>query len=413
MKRIIFGLAMTAIALPGAFAQDEFDDIYYNPKAKKESKRDSKKESNYIADFNSMDVDEYNRRGFYYETAVDTIGQTAENAEDFVYTQQIQKYYNPTIVVDNSNVLADILEDSYGNVEIVINNGYPTFTSIYTGSYGWAPSYYNWCVRPSWTWSYAWGPFSWSWNWRPYWSWDPYWNWGYGPSWAYYPTWGPSPAWGYYPPRPPRPHHHGYYSYNRPGAGRPYAPNAGWSHNTRPGGNYNGAGSMARPGSRPTRSPGAAGRPVTNTNRHNGHRQQSAATVNRNNRRVSGTGVSNSSRTMKSTKDIAGQRVNNAVTNTPTLTTKKRATLNNNRVTTTNKNKTNVTPSKRTTSTSSGNRINSTTNNRSYNSSGRNTTSNRRSYNTGTSRHSSGGGSYRSGGGASRGGGGGHRGGHR
>ena len=65
MKRILLGLAMTAIALPGAFAQDEFDDIYYNPKSKKETKKDSKNASNYIADFSSMDVDDYNRRGFY------------------------------------------------------------------------------------------------------------------------------------------------------------------------------------------------------------------------------------------------------------------------------------------------------------------------------------------------------------
>ncbi len=369
-----------------------------------------------------MDVDEYNRRGFYYETAVDTIGQAAENAEDFVYTQQIQKYYNPTIVVDNSDVLADILEDSYGNVEIVIDNGYPTFTSIYTGSYGWAPTYYNWCIRPSWTWNYAWGPVSWSWTWGPSWS----WGWGYGPSWAYYPAWGPTwgpgwgPSWGYYPPRPPHPHHHhGYYSYNRPGAGRPYAPNAGWSHNTRPGGNYNGV--AARPGSRPTRSPQATGRPVTNTNRNNGHRQRQTTTVNRNNTPVNGTRVGNGKRTMQSSKDISGQRVTNSVTNTPTLRTDKGTSVKNNRTTTVNKTNTTTARRRTTTTTSTDNRsYNTTTNrsNRSYNTTNNrsnrnyNTTNNRsnssnRSYNSGTARHSSG--SYRSGG--SRGGGGSHHGG--
>ncbi len=420
MKRILLGLAMTAIALPGAFAQDEFDDIYYNPKSKKETKKDSKNASNYIADFSSMDVDDYNRRGFYYETAVDTIGQTAENAEDFVYTQQIQKYYNPTIVVDNSDVLADILEDSYGNVEIVIDNGYPTFTSIYTGGYGWAPSYYNWCIRPSWSWNYAWGPFSWSWNWGPSWTWGPSWSWGYGPSWAYYP-----PAWGYYPPRPPhhgyyppRPPHNGHYSYNRPGAGRPYAPNAGWSHNTRPGGNYNGAGSVARPGSRPAGKPAASGRPVTNTNRYNGHRTQSSATV--------GTSRPAGNRTPQgAVTNTTGRRVSGAAAKEASVSTNVKTSGTNNRVsttksstnatkasgtmtTTTNRRSSTSTSTNRTTTTNS-NRSTST-NNRSYNTTNRSTTSNR-SYNTGTSR-SSGGGAYRGGGGASRGGGGGgHRGG--
>ena len=159
MNKFIIGLALTAIAFP-AVAQDEFDDIYYNPKSNSSNKeKKQKKQSNYIADFSSMDVDEYNRRGEqYYESPIDTIGTVVENQEDFVYTQQIQKYYNPTIVVNNSDVLADVLENSYGNVDIEIVNGSPVFTSIYTGGYGWAPSYYNWTYAPSWTWSYAWGP---------------------------------------------------------------------------------------------------------------------------------------------------------------------------------------------------------------------------------------------------------------
>ncbi len=76
-----------------------------------------------------MDVDDYNRRGFYYNSPVDTIGMSAEaELSDFVYTQQIQKYYNPTIVLDNSDMLADVLENSYGNVDIIINDfGIPSF----------------------------------------------------------------------------------------------------------------------------------------------------------------------------------------------------------------------------------------------------------------------------------------------
>lgn len=276
MRRMFLTLIATAMILPMATAQDEFDDIYYNPSKSKKtedsraSQTKKKSQSNYIADFGDMDVDEYNRRGFYYETPIDTIGETAENAEDFVYTQQIQKYYNPTIVVDNADVLADVLENSYGNVDITIENNTPVFTSIYTGGYGWAPSYYDWYYRPSWSWSYAYG-WRWpsvSWNIGPFWGYynpymygpyyyDPYYSYpmyypGYG---GYYPGYYPHhPAYGYYPPRPPHQGSH-HASNHRPGSFRPGSPNAGWSERTPNVRNYNGQrpgssnGTLARPGS--------------------------------------------------------------------------------------------------------------------------------------------------------------------
>ncbi len=423
MNRFLLGLAISAIAIPGAYAQDEFDDIYYNPKSKKESNKDSEANSNYIADFSSIDVDEYNRRGFYYESAVDTIGQAVENAEDFVYTQQIQKYYNPTIVVDNSDVLSDILENSYGNVEIVIDNGYPAFTSIYTGSYGWAPSYYNWCLRPAWTWSYAWGPFDWAWTWGPAWS------WGY-PSWSYYPSWG----WGYGPgwgPRPPRPLY-GFHHPSRPGATRPGAPNPGWSHNTRPGGNYNGGTSYGRPGSRPMARPASSSsggnmqRPVV------GRRNQTAVSAGamtggslKNN---TGTVRSSARSTQKASVNGAigsGNRINNTQTsvqngkttgtakvqnqtarqntvkaNTGTVnsnqTVKREAT---NRTATTNRATTTTT--NRSSATTNRSVTNQSTTNRSYNTSGNRNFSTGSSRSSGSvSRGSAGGGASRSGGGA-------------
>lgn len=425
MNRFILGLAMTAIVIPAVNAQDDYDDIYYNPKSKKETKKDTSKKSNYISDFGNMDVDDYNRRGFYYESAVDTIGQSVENAEDFVYTQQIQKYYNPTIVVDNSDVLADILEDSYGNVEIVIDNGYPTFTSIYTGSYGWAPSYYNWCMRPSWTWSYAWGPFNWTWNWGPAWAWGPAWDWGY-PAWSYYPVWGYGPGWGYDPgwgPRPPRPVYHGYARPSRPGATRPGAPNPGWSNSTRPGGNYNGGASMGRPGSRPMGRPAAG---TTNSHRYSDRRTQ-AATLSgskidpgliRTNRRAS---VTNSTASRQAVEKSGSDIMINGTTN------RSGSSVRNNRTNAT-ATRQNSTVGRSTTSVSKGASTNtvrrqSTTTQRTsnYNQSNRTTTHNynttrnsNRSYNSGSSYRSGGssrgGGSY---GGGSRSSGGGHRGGRR
>lgn len=411
MNRLILGLAVVAFSIQPVMAQDEYDDIYYNPKVGKTNNADSaekkQKESNYISDFSSMDVDEYNRRGFYYETPVDTIGQTAENSEDFVYTQQIQKYYNPTIVVDNADVLEDILEDSYGNVEIVIENGYPSFASVYSGVYGWLPGYYNWSVRPSWTWSYAWGPFSWTWNYGPS------WTWGYAPGWAYYNPWAYRP-WGYYPPRPPRPPHHGHhYAYNRPGAYRPVSPRPGWSNNTRPGVNYRGGGSAPRPGSSNFGRPGATSRPSNQSvsNRHSNrvlsNKAQSASgnlvkkePLQRQNSAVRNRAEKNSSMTTRSSSKINNASVvNSSKRNYNTTTTKRENSNRSYNTTQTNKS-------------SSGSRSN-----RSYNSS-RSTNSHNmnsvrsnssRSYNSGVSRSGSsrGGGSF---GGGHRSGGGSHRG---
>ncbi|MDE6006381.1 MAG: hypothetical protein K2G67_02375 [Muribaculaceae bacterium] len=278
MRRIILGLTIVSMSASLMFAQDDFDDIYYNPSPKASTKTDSsktkksknkKKKSNYIADFSDMDIDEYNKRGFYYETDIDTIGARVESEEDFVYTQQIQKYYNPTIVVDNSDILADVLENSYGNVEVVVKNNTPVFTSVYYSDYPWAPGYYNWNYRPAWTWSYAWGPVSFAWNFGPS------WTWSFGPSWAWYPGsyWGWGPGWGYspwYPPYhyhrpcpPPRPY---YAAYNRPGASRPVIAGAGWSSGTRPGGRP--APGLAGSSQRPT---GQYGRPGSSISGHPGN----------------------------------------------------------------------------------------------------------------------------------------------
>lgn len=400
MRKIFCMIALAAMVAPLSRAQDDFDDIYYNPKkdnkesAAKATDNGKKRKSNYIADFGSIDVDDYNRRSdFYYTTAVDTIGQQTENGEDFVYTQQIQKFYNPTIVVDNSDVLADVLEDSYGNVDIVIENGYPAFTSIYTGGYAWAPSYYNWCLSPSWRWSFGWGPAyaswtwgpSWAWGYDPYWSWGPSYGWGWGPSWGYYP---PRPGWG--PPLPPSRPTYGYHRPN-PGATRPTSPNAGWSANTRPGGVYNGTGrpaSTRRPGSattsRPTNGSSVSGYP------RRGHRGlNGTSTVNNGN----GSSISGTRRWGTTNRTIKG-------------TANTQSTVTNDRVVTNGSNRTNNRSygTGRTTNNSS---------NRSYNT----TTNRNRSYNSGSS--------YRSGGsrstgtgrgtgvGRSSGGGGGHRGGRR
>lgn len=390
MRRYLSVLALAAMFVPSLRAQDEFDDIYYNPDTDKNSRQENVKKqrkSAYIADFSSVDVDSYNRRDdFYYESQVDTIGRQTENGEDFVYTQQIQRFYNPTIVVDNADVLADVLEDSYGNVDIVIDNGIPYFSSVYTGSYCWAPaSYYNWCLTPSWSWSWGYGPAYVSWNFGPSWGWgyDPwYWGWnrpGWGPSWGWGgPGWIPAPA-----PRP-------YYSYHRPspGATRPVSPGHGWSSNTRPGGNYNGVAS-----SRGHRVQGAGNSARPNSVSGRGHRTSSSSSSQ--NSRPAGVGNNNS---------LGSHRNLGTVSNRPV-----RQSGNNNSLSTGTSN--HRTQSSGNFTTTPKRNYNSNSTNRTYNSgtnNHRNSGSSNRSYNSGSNRSGGGFSTGGSRGGGSRGGGG-HR----
>lgn len=265
MKHQLILATMLALGAPAILAQSYFDDdIYYNPKKDKTSTQTvkKKKQSNYIANMADMDVDAYNRRGEqYYTTAIDTIGSRTENGEDFVYTQQIQKYYNPTIVVDNADMLGDVLANTYGNVDIVIDaSGLPVFAPYsYAWSYPWNRwGYPGWGINVGpWGWNVGfydpWYAWNWGWNWGPSWSWGPSWawgpSWGWVPSWGWGPAWGPSwgPGWGG-GPRPPM-------ADFRPNGNRPVGPRPGWSGNTRPGGNLahrgpgNSGSSVSRPGS--------------------------------------------------------------------------------------------------------------------------------------------------------------------
>ena len=177
---LLFTLALGSMTPVAVFADDYVDDIYYNPK-KDNFVGAKKKNPNYIENFSDMDVDAYNLRGQYYTTPIDTIGAKVSSEEDFVYTQQIQKYYNPTIVLDNSQLLADVLQNSYGNVEIVYNGLTPAFLPTYR--YGWPYySYYD-----PWAWNIGFGGWSIG-GWYDPWYWGPSWSWSWGPSWSRVPS---------------------------------------------------------------------------------------------------------------------------------------------------------------------------------------------------------------------------------
>ncbi len=288
MKRYLYTFAILAIAGSSVSAQ-EFDDIYYNPKkdTSLSDKKKSEKKSNYIKDFSSIDVDTYNRRGQYYESPIDTIGLSAENNEDFVYTQKIQKFYNPYIVVENAGVLMDVLDNSYGNVEIVFENGLPYFNSIY----GW-PGYYNSAAWiPSWRWNIGYGTY---WAYSPIWGWESWPTWSLGPAWAWVPvyawgaacnwapgggpSWGWGQSWGWGPVWGPG-YGSSYYANYRPNGRYPNYAGGNWANNTRPGGNINGN----------HYRPGYNGIHATNSNStgYNYHRNYKGSTASSN--RVNGT----------------------------------------------------------------------------------------------------------------------------
>lgn len=222
------------------FAQ-EYDDIYYSEsksqiKTQKSKRSDKQTGSNYIKDMSSVDIDAYNRRGeSYYGSPVDTIGAKAAESQDYVYTQQIQQYYNPTIVVDNQELLDEVINGSSGNVTVIytgttpylIPSYCPVPTSVLLGNspwrWYWGSNWIDWAIWAD-PWFNPWyvlnyGYYNWGWN--TGWGWSPY----------YYPYRYPA-GWGYgWAWRNPRNYYAHHYRPNMHGNGyvRP-----GWASNTRP-----------------------------------------------------------------------------------------------------------------------------------------------------------------------------------
>lgn len=249
------------------------DDIYYNPSKAKKSAPVKKTADVVVADFPAadtytpattgvnIDVDTYNRRGTF---ANDTVTARSENQTNFECTQQIERFYNPRVVIESPDEsLAQLYyAEPTADVNIIIN------TPGYWG-FGYSPYYYNspwyWGTPRSW-WYYN------SWAYNPwYWGYGPSWSWGWGPSWAWGPAWGPSWGWGgYYPPHRPA-------WANRPsGNVRPgYRPGNNAYGNARPAasGNYRpGNNSGYRPGTGGNNSGYRTGRGTNRSNSSNGYR---------------------------------------------------------------------------------------------------------------------------------------------
>lgn len=309
-KYIILSVATLTMGL-GASAYDYEDDIYYNPKKTKTTNTVTAVSTprQQLVDFATVDVDEYNRRGNYFYTEIDTIGAYMENEPDFVYTTQIQKFYNPTIVTDNASVIQDVLNNSYGNVEIVYNyNGCPSFVPWTSYAY---PSWwaYNSWYNP-WGWGLSFGPFSvgWNswWNWGP--SWGPSWGWAWGgPGWGWGPGWGGpgwGPGWGWGGPGWGGP---GIIANYRPGGRTPFRNMAGGL----PGGTPNGRGGNFAGRTNGGRGPLTAPTIQHGNNVRPGMGQQGSFTANGRRPSVNGGGTINAKPT--TTRPTAGSAVRPSV----------------------------------------------------------------------------------------------------
>lgn len=269
MKHVIKNTLLAAGLIAGSavtsVAQDIYDDIYYNPDAAKKKAQtvvnvpaNTSGSSRVVTSGNTLwissgaerDIDEYNRRGIFATGNQQQAAATtslADSLGDFAYTQRIERFYNPDVVVGSSDpTLAGLYyAQPAQEVNIYINDPGVYWGYAPSWSWGWGPSayyrnpwspyygpYYGWGVgSPSWnlSWSLGWG-----------WGWD--FGWGFGPGWGWNWGWGG----GYYPPYAPYPPVAGpvYHpnSNRHPGAfGRPNRPlpNPGTGV-TRPGVNNNG-----------------------------------------------------------------------------------------------------------------------------------------------------------------------------
>lgn len=308
-KFLLVALTATLVG-SAAFAAgyDDDDDIYYNPaKAKKEIKASQKintkkdkrgtivtgndgneyvvteegmaypvqavnfagSDAYIVNSGNTRDVDEYNRRSC--SKASGSLSSSVTTREDFANTRQIERYYNPDIVVATGD--DDLIDLYYTQAQPQEVNIYidatPSWNSFYGPTYSAWNYWNNWGYWNNWNWytnSYYYPSLAWSWGW----SYNPWWGYGYNPWWT--PSW--SWSWGgYYP---------GYYPAPRPWHGPSHSP-AGSYRPHRPGSNYAGA---TRPGGNRGNYPSVGGRPANNnqggygqqTNNQGGYRGQRPGT---------------------------------------------------------------------------------------------------------------------------------------
>ena len=191
---ILLGLLVTVSF--SCFAQD-YDDIYYNSSKKKAKKTtviveqnentvtDTNNGVSYVSQGVVRDVDEYNRRYSVLDTLAYDNSVSSENQGDFVYTDRIKRFHNPSVIIEtNDPEIAEIYYVSTSpNVNLIVG----------TPSSYWNPYWYDWYF-PSYSWHVGWyGPswYNWGWNWSFGWGWDWCHPVYYPHHHHHYPSWGP------------------------------------------------------------------------------------------------------------------------------------------------------------------------------------------------------------------------------
>ena len=161
MKRILIFLSTFCLSMV-VFGQ--YDDIYYTAP----TSTSKKSEKTVVVKTSTRDIDEYNRRGENSETTSKTI--TVDESEDFQYTQEIVKFYNPEAVTINDPQYVYIIqeeeeeEESYSpNVNIHLDLGWNWYS----------PWYSTWSIWDPWFYPYSY--------------WDIYNPWYVGPYYPYHP----------------------------------------------------------------------------------------------------------------------------------------------------------------------------------------------------------------------------------
>ncbi len=203
----VFSLLLACVATLSAQYYTPEDDIYFTPSdknpvvEKRENERvvqqavvvaDDYGDSSYNTTYNERDVDEYNRRYYFDDTAsyVDSLYENQEEPEmtyymesgdegyyiddfegsamDFEYAERIRRFHNPKFTIHISN-------PAYNDIYFMSGTG--DWNIYVDGSYAW--------VTPTWT-----NPYYWNYMWSPY-SYSSFsWGWGYGYGYGYYGWYG-------------------------------------------------------------------------------------------------------------------------------------------------------------------------------------------------------------------------------
>ncbi len=198
MKRILIFLSTFCLSM---FVFGQYDDIYYTEPVSTSSKSEK---TVTVKTTSSRDIDEYNRRNASSDTSKNTI--VVSDDEDFQYTQEIVKFYNPEAVTINDPQYVYIIQQEEEEEEYYT----PDIDIHFSLGWGWYSPWYSWNIWDPWYYPYSYWSIYNPWYPTPYYPYYP----GYGP---HYPGYGPHyPGHGpHHPPHHPDPHHRPYNNNDR------------------------------------------------------------------------------------------------------------------------------------------------------------------------------------------------------